>query len=580
MKVLIAKTSGFCMGVRRAVEMVLDAPDQHANPIYTYGPLIHNPQVLNLLKTKDITVLEDIPEHGSGTVLIRAHGVPPSIKQKLTGADFKVIDATCPRVIKVQTIIRKHAKNNFASIIIGDRDHPEVIGLLGYARQNGYVVGSLAELEALPAFDKAIIVAQTTQNTKLFEAVKNWAATKHPHYKVFNTICDSTERRQAEVKRLAETVDAVIVVGGRDSGNTRRLAEIANQTGKPAYHIESEEDLKAIDASVLAAARTIGITAGASTPNWIIKKVYRALEALQVKRRSNWRRFIFNLQRALLLTNIYVSLGAGCLCYAFAKLQGISRFFPYVLIAMLYVQSMHILAHLTGSKADQYNDPERANFYAKYKILLSILALASGGTGLVTAYSLGLFPFMLLLVMSLLGLSYNRILVPDRFSAFKYRRIRDVPGSKTFLIAMAWGVVTALLPPLSLTGPPHWITGLIFSWACGFVFVRTAFFDVLDMQGDRIVGKETLAILLGEKRSLRLLKIILIVLMAAMLVLSSLHLVSYLGFLLIGCPLLFLILIAAYEQGIFLPSVKLELLIESNFILAGGFAFLSSLLGY
>jgi (E)-4-hydroxy-3-methyl-but-2-enyl pyrophosphate reductase len=580
MKVLIAKTSGFCMGVRRAVEMVLDAPDQHANPIFTYGPLIHNPQVLDLLKSKDIRVLEEIPAHGSGTVLIRAHGVPPSIKQKLSQADFNVIDATCPRVIKVQTIIRKHAKKGFASIIIGDRDHPEVIGLLGYARQNGYVVGSVAELETLPAFDKAIIVAQTTQNTKLFEAVKNWAAAKHPHYKVFNTICDSTERRQAEVKRLAEMVDAVIVVGGRDSANTRRLAEIADQTGKPAYHIESEEELKTIDADVLGSARHIGITAGASTPNWIIKKVYRALEALQVKRRNNWRRLIFNLQRALLLTNIYVSLGAGCLSYAFAKLQGFSQFFPFVLIAMLYVQSMHILAHLTGSKADQYNDPERASFYEKYKILLSILALAAGGAGLVIAYSLGLFPFMLLLIMSVLGLSYNQILVPKGFSAFKYRRIRDVPGSKTFLIAAAWGIVTALPAPVSMTDPPHWVTGLIFLWAAGIVFVRTAFFDVLDMQGDRIVGKETLAILLGERRSLRLLKIILIVLVAAMLVLSSLHLISYLGFLLISCPILLLLLISAYEQGILLPSVKLELLVESNFILAGGFAFLWSLLGY
>jgi (E)-4-hydroxy-3-methyl-but-2-enyl pyrophosphate reductase len=580
MKVLIAKTSGFCMGVRRAVEMVLDAPDKYANPIFTYGPLIHNPQVLNLLKTKDITVLEEIPAHGSGTVLIRAHGVPPTIKQKLSQADFKVIDATCPRVIKVQTIIRKHAKKDFASIIIGDKDHPEVIGLLGYARQKGYVVGSMEELEALPAFDQAIIVAQTTQNTKLFESVKNWAAAKHPHYKVFNTICDSTERRQAEVKRLAEAVDAVIVVGGRDSGNTRRLAEIANQTGKPAYHIESEEDLKTIDLDVLGSARYIGITAGASTPNWIIKKVYRALEALQVKRKNNWSKLIFSLQRALLLTNIYVSLGAGCLSYAFAKLQGFSRFFPYVLIAMLYVQSMHILAHLTGSKADQFNDPERANFYDKYKILLSILALAAGGAGLVIAYSLGLFPFMLLLIMSLLGLSYNKVLVPKRFSASKYRRIRDIPGSKTFLIAVAWGIVTALPTPLSQADTPHGITGLIFLWASGLVFVRTAFFDVLDMQGDRIVGKETLAILLGEKRSLRLLKKILIILMAALLGLSALHLVSYLGFLLISCPVWLLLLISAYERGILLPSVKLELLVESNFILAGVFAFLWSLLGY
>ena len=146
MKILIAKTSGFCMGVRRAVEMVLDAPDQHANPIFTYGPLIHNPQVLSLLQSKDITILDEIPDQGSGTVLIRAHGVPPTAKQGLKKANFKVIDATCPRVIKVQTIIRKHAKKNYASIIIGDKDHPEVIGLLGYARQKGYVIGTMQEL--------------------------------------------------------------------------------------------------------------------------------------------------------------------------------------------------------------------------------------------------------------------------------------------------------------------------------------------------------------------------------------------------------------------------------------------------
>jgi 4-hydroxy-3-methylbut-2-enyl diphosphate reductase len=579
-KILIAKTSGFCMGVRRAVEMVLDAPEQHAAPIFTYGPLIHNPQVLNLLRSKDITVLDKIPDQGFGTVLIRAHGVPPTSKQELKDANFKVIDATCPRVIKVQTIIRKHAKKDYASIIIGDRDHPEVIGLLGYARLRGHVIGSMEELEALPAFENAIIVAQTTQNTQFFEAVKRWTAAKHPHYKVFNTICDSTERRQAEVKRLAETVDAVIVVGGRNSGNTRRLAEIARETGKPAYHIESEMELKTIDSDVLGSARHIGITAGASTPNWIIKKVYRTLEALQVKRKNNWRRFLFGLQRGLLLTNIYVSLGAGCLSYACSKLQGFSQFLPYVLTAMLYVQSMHILAHLTGSKADQYNDPERAGFYEKHKKLLTVLALAAGGAGLVIAFSLGLFPFLLLLVMSLLGLSYNRILVPKRFAAAKYRRIRDIPGSKTFLIAMAWGIVTALLTPLSLVDRPHWITGLIFLWAAGLVFARTSFFDVLDMQGDRIVGKETIAILLGEKRSLHLLKIILVILVATLLVLSATHLISYLGFFLISSPVLLLLLLSAYERGILLPSVNLELLVETNFLLAGVIAFLWTLFGY
>jgi 4-hydroxy-3-methylbut-2-enyl diphosphate reductase len=330
----------------------------------------------------------------------------------------------------------------------------------------------------------------------------------------------------------------------------------------------------------MASARHIGITAGASTPNWIIKKVYRALESSLMNRRQKWRRALFDLQRVFLLTNIYVSAGAGGLCYACSKLQGISQYYPYILISMLYVQSMHILNHLTGSQADKFNDPDRANFYEKYNRLLNTLAMVAGGVGLVIAYSLGLFPFLILLIMSLLGLSYNISLVPAGFLRAKYRRIRDIPGSKTFLIAMAWGIVTALLPPLAITGKTHWVTILIFVWSSGIVFVRTAFFDILDMQGDRIVGKETIAILLGEQKSLRLLKIMLIILIASLLLLSTLHHISYLGFFLIGCPIFLLVLVSAYERGFLLPSVKLEFLVETNFILAGIFAFIWSMLSF
>jgi 4-hydroxy-3-methylbut-2-enyl diphosphate reductase len=148
------------------------------------------------------------------------------------------------------------------------------------------------------------------------------------------------------------------------------------------------------------------------------------------------------------------------------------------------------------------------------------------------------------------------------------------------MIAVAWGIVTALLPPLSLSDKADWVTVLIFLWAAGIVFVRTAFFDVLDMQGDRIVGKETIAILLGEKRSLRLLKIMLLILIATLVLLSAFHLISYLGLVLIASPITLLILISAYEQGILLPSVRLEFLVETNFVLAGVIAFLWSLLGW
>ena len=563
------------MGVRRAVEMVLDAPNKHENPICTFGPLIHNPQVLDLLREKEISALEHIPEYGTGTVLIRAHGVPPQTKQNLKKAGYKIIDATCPRVIKVQTIIRKHAKKDYASIIIGDKDHPEVIGLLGYAEGKGFVVDNLDDLDSLPSFEKAIIVAQTTQNTLFFEEIKKWANNKYSHYKIFETICDSTAKRQAEVQNLADSVDAVIVVGGQNSGNTKRLAEISKKTGKPTYHIETESE---IDVDALSEVKYIGITAGASTPNWVIKKIYRTLEALPYKKKQGLKKVIFSIQRVLLLTNIYVSIGAGCLCYACIKIQGISNNLHHVLISMLYVLSMHILNNLIGTKADRYNDPDRSSFYNKNKVMLSFLAFAAGGIGLMTAYSVGWTPFLILFGMSIMGLSYNLRLIPKRFSYDKYSRLRDISGSKTVLIAMAWGIVTSVLPRFSVSGHIHLNTAIIFSWSLSLVFVRTAFFDILDMQGDRIVGKETIPILLGEKRTLRLLKTILTINFGILFISSAFQLISSLGFVLLICPVFVFFMLSAHERGYMLPGIRLEFLVESNFVMAGVLTLVWSLL--
>jgi (E)-4-hydroxy-3-methyl-but-2-enyl pyrophosphate reductase len=575
MKIIIAKTAGFCMGVRRAVDMVLEAPGKQPEPIHTFGPLIHNPQVLDLLEEKGIHSLDAIPREGAGTTLIRAHGVPPEAQMKLEAAGFKVINATCPRVIRVQTIIRKHSEKGYASIIIGDSDHPEVIGLKGYAGDRGYVVNSLAELAALPAFEHAIIVAQTTQNTEFYDTVKKWAADQRPHYKVYDTICDSTRNRQAEISQLADHVDAIIVVGGRNSGNTIRLAEIARQTGKPTYHIETEEEL---DLEAFAGAETIGITAGASTPNWVIRKICRVLEMIPASRLSGWKLALFNLQRALLLTNIYVAVGAGCLCYACTRLLGSSQNFPHVLIAVLYVLSMHILNNLTGKKSDHYNDPVRARFYESNRYLLGMLALLAGGVGLATASSLGSGPFFVLLAMSVTGLSYNLNLVPSGFRRIRYRRIKDIPGSKTVLIAVAWGVVTAILPALH---HPESVSGLaaaaVFTWSTCMVFVRTTFFDLLDIQGDRIVGKETIPVAFGEKQSQLLLKIMLIVGAATLAASAAFNTVPWFGYLLALCPLLFLPVAIAHQQGRIMPGIRLEFIAESLFVLTGFLAFTISL---
>ncbi|MFZ7128192.1 MAG: 4-hydroxy-3-methylbut-2-enyl diphosphate reductase [Desulfobacterales bacterium] len=571
MKIEIAKTAGFCMGVRRAVELAMDAPAEHEPPICTFGPLIHNPQVLDVLKDKGITILDDIPSKGSGTVLIRAHGVPPEAKSALAEAGFKVVDATCPRVIRVQVIIRKHARKGYDVIIIGDRDHPEVTGLLGHAAGKGHVAADLEELKRLNDVEKAIVVAQTTQNLETYDTIKKWIASHRPRWKVFDTICDSTEKRQAEVRCLAELVDAVVVVGGKTSGNTQRLFEVAKATGKPAFHVETEADL---DFQALSRVGYVGVTAGASTPNWMIKKICRAIEAIPYQQYGlSWGGMAYRLQRTLLLTNLYVALGAGCLAYAAAKLQMLRGSMRIAAMAVLYVLSMHIFNNLTGRKADLYNDPERADFYQNHLPVLLTIAITSGASGLLIALTMGPVPFLVLLAMSLLGLSYHLPIIPGGLGTGRWSRLKDLPGSKTILIAVAWGLVTALLPALYAGRGFTVQTILVFAWATLMVFSRTAFFDLLDIHGDRVVGKETLPVVLGERVVQHLLKASLAVCGLLLIVSGFVGLAPWLGGMLLICPVMMAGLMTARAKGSIMAGTHLEFAVESTFVLSGLLAF-------
>jgi (E)-4-hydroxy-3-methyl-but-2-enyl pyrophosphate reductase len=579
MKITVAKTAGFCMGVRRAVEMVLDASNLFDEPIFTYGPLIHNPQVLEMLESKKIFRIDTIPEKGEGIVLIRAHGVPPQDEKALEKAGFTVMNATCPRVVSVQVIINKYAKKNYATIIIGDKKHPEVVGLLGYARGNGHTITTMEQLKSLPAFENAVVVAQTTQNTGFYKEIKSWCDQNASHYKIFNTICGSTEKRQAEVKHLALKNDTIIVVGGKNSGNTRRLVQVALETNTPAMHIE---DASEIDYKALALSGSISITAGASTPNWIINDTCAKVER-NLQKQLPITGFLVWIREFLLKTNLLLAAGAGGLTYACTMIQGFmiqgfmiqgfSQTLVHSAIAMLYVLSMQILNNIFTMKSDIYNNPDRAEFYRKNLWYLAVLAMGSGAAGLYLAYTTGLISFLILLVMSLLGLSYNLNIIPLVFGNKKTSRIKDIPGSKTILIAIAWGIVTSLLPAIVNSGPVTFkivflmIVAFIFS--TGLVFARTAFFDVLAIQGDRIDGKETLPILLGEKKSFRLIFYVLVLDIFILIPVYFAGLFVNNAFLLAFAPVFMLLLIRSHKKDSLLSGRQYEFLIESSFLFTG-----------
>lgn len=277
MKVILAKTAGFCMGVQRAVDTTLKLAEEKYH-IATFGPLIHNPQVLEQLKEKGVTVLDEIPEKSNGVIVVRAHGIPPRQKKQLEATGAEIHDATCPRVMNVQAIIRKYKKQDFFTIILGDKNHAEVIGLMGYAEPEVSVVSDELDIDNLKITSPYIVVSQTTQDEVKFKQLTDKILERFPDGKIFNTICDSTHNRQEEVREICKKVDAMIVVGGKGSANTQRLGQIAAEMNVPVFMVETEKDL---DLKALDTFERVGISAGASTPTSVIDKIVCVLKQIE-----------------------------------------------------------------------------------------------------------------------------------------------------------------------------------------------------------------------------------------------------------------------------------------------------------
>lgn len=277
MEVIRAKTAGFCFGVKRAVDTVYEQLEKasESTTIYTYGPIIHNEEVVKDMKQKGVIVLQSEAELDAlteGTVIIRSHGVEKAIYDKLNAKGIKIVDATCPFVKKIHNIVQKESTNGNYIIIVGNPQHPEVEGIRGWAGIKAVVVQTKEDIDKLiiPENEKACVVSQTTFNYNKFKELVEIILKKSYDVSVLNTICNATKERQTEAQRIAEEVDAMIVIGDKHSSNTQKLFEICKNTCKDTYYIQTLDDL---DMNQLGSVETVGITAGASTPNNIIEEV-------------------------------------------------------------------------------------------------------------------------------------------------------------------------------------------------------------------------------------------------------------------------------------------------------------------
>ena len=275
MKVIKAKTAGFCFGVKRAVDTVYEQVDTCSGPIYTYGPIIHNEEVVKDMESKGVVVLrteEELDDISGGTVIIRSHGVEKRIYDKLEAKGIRIVDATCPFVKKIHNIVQKESAAGKYILIIGSPDHPEVIGIRGWSGEHAAVIQNADDIENIDFSKnrKICVVSQTTFNYNKFKDLVEIIKKKSYDIIVLNTICNATKERQTEAESIAESVDAMIVIGDKHSSNTQKLFEICRKACNNTYYIQTLDDL---DLNQLGSVETVGITAGASTPNNIIEEV-------------------------------------------------------------------------------------------------------------------------------------------------------------------------------------------------------------------------------------------------------------------------------------------------------------------
>jgi len=279
MQIRVAKKAGFCFGVKRAVDIAFNLADKIKGGVYTFGPIIHNPQVVNKLIEQGVIPTEDIHSPKIKTLIIRTHGISPMIYAEISKMGYNLIDATCPFVKKAQKYAQTLSKKGYQVLIVGDRDHPEVQALIGFAGDNVIVAESSQPIAKVKS--KVGIIVQTTQPFESLEKVVQHVIGFTKELKVYNTICNSTSLRLEETKELAKAVDIMVIVGGKNSANTTQLANISRALCAKVYHIETADE---IEEKWFDRDDKIGITGGASTPDWIIDEVVEKIKGISERR--------------------------------------------------------------------------------------------------------------------------------------------------------------------------------------------------------------------------------------------------------------------------------------------------------
>ena len=493
MGVTVARNAGFCWGVRRALDSVLEELKRGPGPFVVFGPLVHNPQVLAALRERGVEVWEGGADKApdAGVLFLRTHGVSAEEMERLSKLPVRLRNLTCPRVARAQGLARKYSHSDRDIVILGDPDHAEVIALLSYSGDRAHLVTGQSDLGNLEGLHRPVLLSQTTQNRKLFERVSAILREEYPDLLVEDTICDSTDSRQDELRRLCPKADCVVVVGGSRSANTARLTSIAGEEGSAAFQVETAEDLPEQELSRF---RKVLVTAGASTPSWSIRRVRERL--LEIQGRTRPVGTLLGLLRAAFFSSLYIVPAALALGAASGVALEGSPWWLASIPASLTIFALHNLNAIVEVAQPRFTSLGRDAYVRRNRSWLLKLAILMVPISLIIAGLMGLVFLLGYLGVWLLFGAYSLPLL--KRGQFISSWLRALPGSRDLLFAGAWSLLLSVLPFVGLGGSLG--DGSMWIWSAALfmlLMARSLMLDLLDIQGDAFVGRETLPTLLG-----------------------------------------------------------------------------------
>ncbi len=570
MKIELARHSGFCMGVRDAILTIVEELNTTSEEILVYGPLIHNPQTVAILGKRGLKTIHTLDDIDGKTIAVRTHGIPIENLRDIKARSRRYLNLTCPRVSRVQGLIKNYSGKGYYTIIIGDRDHAEVLGLRSYAAAGVTVVSDVADIDTIPGADKYIVVSQTTQDRELFTAIVGELEKRFSDVTVFNTICDSTHNRQSDIRDgIARNIDALVVVGGRQSANTTRLAQMSRECGIRTFHIETEAELAAGDFRDV---KHVLVTAGASTPGWIINNVMERLYEIQYGNSRFFPGILIKFLDFILRTNILSAAAAAFISLFALGFAGAPTEAVPALASFLYIFAMYTLNNHFEMDSLLIRNPVKYAIQNRYKhILLPLAVLALGACLYLTVrYE----PWITLgyLISCALGAVYSTRMMKRIVSKTGIGLIEKAYNLKNIVSSFGWLIVTTALP-LAAAGADS----MSFIAACSFVFAlvffRNVLLDIIAFQGDLIFGMKTFSTMLGVASAGRI----------AMAVSAAAGVVFALIAPAVGRELYLVFLInLAYFATVFYRirsanyfiALKYEMLLDLNFVMFAAFYFM------